>query len=180
MRKMTVIFLVLGVFFLPREFEREIPVIKTKVVKERFFESVVASWYGKPFHGRRTANGEVYDMYKISAAHRGLRLGTWVMVVNPENGKSVVLRINDRGPYISGRHLDLSYGAAKAISVVKEGVVRVAIKVLSKKDFRICVFQENDTLWKLFGPKWKAVADLNRVDPTKIRPGTELKVPFYL
>lgn len=89
-----------------------------------------ASWYGEEFHGRRTANGEIYDMYKISAAHKTLPLGTIVRVKNLENGKSVVVRINDRGPFVRGRIIDLSYAAAKKIDMVEKGVVDVKLKVL--------------------------------------------------
>ena len=74
----------------------------------------VASWYGPGFHGRRTANGEIYDQYELTAAHRTLPLGTRAMVTNLDNGRSVEVRINDRGPFVDGRVIDLSYGAARA------------------------------------------------------------------
>lgn len=87
----------------------------------------LASWYGKEFHGKKTANGFIYDMYGISAAHKTLPLGTRVRVRNLENGRTVTLTINDRGPFIKGRILDLSYGAAKHLGTVERGVVRVRI-----------------------------------------------------
>ncbi len=90
----------------------------------------LASWYGPGFHGRRTASGEVFDMYKKTAAHRTLPFGTRVRVTNLSNGKSVIVRINDRGPAVKGRIIDLSYGAARALGMITQGVVRVKIEVL--------------------------------------------------
>ena len=90
----------------------------------------MASWYGPRFHGRRTANGELYDQHGLSAAHRSLPLGSRVRVTNLANGRAVVLRINDRGPFVRGRSLDLSYGAARALRMVERGTTRVRIEVL--------------------------------------------------
>jgi rare lipoprotein A len=90
----------------------------------------VASWYGPGFHGNRTANGEIYDQYEITAAHPSLPLGTRAMVTNLANGRSVEVRINDRGPFVDGRVLDLSYGAARLLDVVRPGTARVRIEVL--------------------------------------------------
>jgi rare lipoprotein A len=92
------------------------------------FEEGLASWYGHPYHGRRTANGEIYDMYKISAAHRTLPFNTRVQVRNLENGREVEVRINDRGPFVEGRIIDLSYAAAQAIHMA--GIARVRLEVL--------------------------------------------------
>ena len=91
----------------------------------------LASWYGKDFHGKPTANGETYDMYGISAAHRELPLGTVVDVTHLDNGRQIRVRINDRGPFIKGRILDLSYGAAQELDMVNEGVARVEIRIVS-------------------------------------------------
>jgi rare lipoprotein A len=91
-----------------------------------------ASWYGEKFHGRRTASGEVYDMYQLTAAHKTLPLGTSVMVTHVNNGKSVEVTINDRGPFVKGRIIDLSYAAAQALEMVEEGVARVRLEVLDK------------------------------------------------
>ncbi len=96
----------------------------------------LASWYGKKFHGRRTANGEFYDMYKISAAHRTLPLGSVVRVTRRDNGKSVTVRINDRGPFIRGRIIDLSYGAARKVDMVVDGVAPVRVELISVGDNR--------------------------------------------
>lgn len=90
-----------------------------------------ASWYGKDFHGKKTANGYIYNMYGVSAAHKTLPLGSEVRVTNLENNRSVILVVNDRGPFVSGRILDLSYGAAKELGTVEKGVVRVRITAVS-------------------------------------------------
>jgi rare lipoprotein A len=90
----------------------------------------VASWYGKEFHGRKTSNGETYNMYGLSAAHRTLPLGTLIQVVSLDNEKSVIVKVNDRGPFVSGRILDLSYGAASALGIVQRGTGEVKFKVV--------------------------------------------------
>jgi rare lipoprotein A len=92
----------------------------------------VASWYGKGFHGRPTASGEIYDMYQPTAAHLTAPLGTYALVTNLENGQSVRVRINDRGPYVRPRILDLSYEAARQIGLVRPGTGRVQIDFLSE------------------------------------------------
>src|SRR5262245_3543980 len=84
-----------------------------------------ASWYGRQHHGKRTASGETYDMNKLTAAHRSLPLGTRVLVTNVENGRTVEVRINDRGPYVADRVLDLSYAAARRLGAVGDGVIPV-------------------------------------------------------
>ena len=88
----------------------------------------MASWYGPGFHGKETASGETFDQHALTAAHRTLPLGTEAQVTNLENGKSVHVKINDRGPYVKGRHLDLSQAAAKQIGLTKKGVAKVKIK----------------------------------------------------
>ena len=90
-----------------------------------------ASWYGEPFHGRRASNGEIYDMYKLTAAHRTLPFETMVRVTNLSNGKSTTVRITDRGPFIENRIIDLSLAAAREIDSVGPGVVPVRVEVLS-------------------------------------------------
>jgi len=92
----------------------------------------IASWYGEKFHGRRTANGEIYNMFGLTAAHRTLPFGTRLEVVNLANGKSVTVRVNDRGPFIRGRFLDLSYGAAKRLGKVQSGISRVSIRSINR------------------------------------------------
>ncbi len=97
----------------------------------------MASWYGKEFDGRPTASGETFDMNAMTAAHRTLPLGTTVRVTNLENGQETVLKINDRGPFVKGRVLDCSYGAAKALGYAGAGVARVRIEVLQEGQERI-------------------------------------------
>jgi len=90
-----------------------------------------ASWYGKPFHGRTTASGEPYDMFQFTAAHRYLPLGTWVKVTNLRNGKSLMVRINDRGPVPESRIIDLSYGAAAMLEFRHAGVEQVRLDLVT-------------------------------------------------
>jgi rare lipoprotein A len=89
-----------------------------------------ASWYGEAHHGKPTASGEPYDMHAMTAAHRTLPLGTWLLVENARNGKTVRVRVNDRGPYVDGRVLDLSLAAARVLGGVGEGVMRVRYRVI--------------------------------------------------
>lgn len=90
----------------------------------------LASWYGPEFHEKITSSKEIYNMHDMTAAHRTLPFGTYVIVTNLVNGKSVVARINDRGPFIKGRIIDLSFAAAKILDMIGEGVVQVKIEVL--------------------------------------------------
>jgi rare lipoprotein A len=90
----------------------------------------LASWYGSDFHGKKTANGQTYNMYGVSAAHKTLPLGSRVRVTNLENNRSVVLTINDRGPFVNERILDLSYGAARKLGTVQTGVAKVRVTSL--------------------------------------------------
>jgi rare lipoprotein A len=93
-------------------------------------ETGVASWYGVPYHGRRAASGEVYDMEQLTAAHRTLPFQTWIEVTNLSNGKQVDVRINDRGPFVKGRILDLSQAAARDIDMLRAGTAHVRLKVV--------------------------------------------------
>lgn len=92
-----------------------------------------ASWYGPGFHGNRTSSGEIYDQYELTAAHQTLPLGTRVAVTNLQNGKAVEVRINDRGPFVKGRTIDLSYAAARTLGMLGPGTVPVRIEVLGSK-----------------------------------------------
>ena len=94
----------------------------------------VSSYYGPKFHGKLTANGEIFDMYGVSAAHKGFPFNTMVRVTNENNGKSLMIRINDRGPYVDGRILDCSFGAAKKLGFVSEGTAPVKIEILEWGD----------------------------------------------
>jgi rare lipoprotein A len=89
-----------------------------------------ASWYGHPHHGRRTASGEIYDMHGLTAAHRALPFGTRLLVVNLGSGQSAEVRVNDRGPFVDDRIIDLSYGAARALGAVGPGVIPVRLRVI--------------------------------------------------
>jgi rare lipoprotein A len=93
-------------------------------------ERGVASWYGKKFHGRKTSNGEVYDMYAMTAAHKTLPLPATVRVTNLRNGRNVVVRVNDRGPFVDNRLIDLSYAAAKKLDMITAGTTLVEVEVL--------------------------------------------------
>ena len=98
------------------------------------FESAevgLASWYGHPYHGRRAANGEIYNMNKLTAAHRSLPFGTLVRVRNLKNGRAVVVRITDRGPFPQGRIIDLSRTAARVVGMLKAGLMRVQVEILA-------------------------------------------------
>ncbi len=89
--------------------------------------TMIASWYGPRFHGKVTANGEIYDQMALTAAHKSLPFGTILRVTNLRNGKVAIIRINDRGPYIDGRDLDLSKGTALALGMIGRGVIRVKV-----------------------------------------------------
>ena len=91
------------------------------------------SWYGPRFHGRFTANGEIYDMFALTAAHRELAFGSALRVVDPRSGRSVVVRINDRGPFIGNRVLDLSFAAAERLGMVRAGLARVEMEWLEPR-----------------------------------------------
>jgi len=100
------------------------------VPRPGYSETGVASWYGHPYHGRPAANGEIYDMEKMTAAHRTLPFDTWLRVVNLTNEKSVEVRIIDRGPFARGRIIDLSHAAARAIDMIGPGIARVRLEVI--------------------------------------------------
>ncbi|MEJ5351898.1 MAG: septal ring lytic transglycosylase RlpA family protein [Melioribacteraceae bacterium] len=93
-----------------------------------------ASWYGPGFHGKMTANGEIYNQMALTAAHKELPFGTYLRITNLRNGKSVIVRINDRGPYIEGRDLDLSKGTAIALGMMKSGVIKVKVEEIIVDD----------------------------------------------
>lgn len=93
-------------------------------------ETGIASWYGAPYDGRPSASGEIFDTHKLTAAHRTLPFDTWVEVTNLSNGKEVKVRINDRGPFVDGRIIDLSFAAAYMINLVGPGTAKVKLKVV--------------------------------------------------
>jgi rare lipoprotein A len=99
-----------------------------------FNETGVASWYGPDFNGHSTSSGETYDMYGATAAHRILPMNTMLLVANLENGKNTIVRVNDRGPFVQGRILDLSYTAAKKLGLVNNGTAKVQVTALTQAD----------------------------------------------
>ncbi len=111
---------VAGVWYYPKE-------------DPHYDEKGIASWYGKKFHGRNTANGEIYDMNALTAAHKTLPMPTMVRVTNLENGRSVVLRVNDRGPFVHGRIIDVSRRAAQLLGFMRNGTARVRVEALAGK-----------------------------------------------
>lgn len=115
---------------------KSIKVPETKVTPDRSKRVIsgTSSYYGKDFHGKLTANGEIFDMYGLTAAHKTLPLNTIIRVTNLGNEKSLILRVNDRGPYIEGRILDCSYGAAKKLGFITQGTAQVRIEVIEFGD----------------------------------------------
>lgn len=101
-----------------------VPITGDKPMRERG----IASWYGKQFHGKKTSNGEVFDMYSVSAAHKTMELPSYARVTNLENGRSMIIRINDRGPFYGDRIIDLSYEAAKRLGYAVKGTARVEVE----------------------------------------------------
>lgn len=140
------IYLILGCTSSPRYTSQEVssPVSKIKSkssnkksIKNRKHKKIiygVSSFYAEDFHGKLTANGEVYDMYGLTAAHKTLPLNTICRVTNQQNDKTLILRINDRGPYIKGRILDCSYGAAKKLDFIVQGTTDVKIEIIEWGD----------------------------------------------
>ncbi len=102
-------------------------------VEEGWTEKGIASWYGEPYHGRRTASGEIYDMHDLTAAHKTLAFGSVVKVTRRDTGADVKVRVNDRGPFIEGRIIDLSYAAAKKVDLDVDGVAPVKIKLVGRE-----------------------------------------------
>lgn len=109
-----------------------------------FQQHGIASWYGRKFHGRKTSNGEVYDMYGLSAAHKTLPMGVYVKVTHIGNGRQITVRVNDRGPFVAGRILDLSYGAAKQLGIVDVGTAEIRLEALgyAQNDHGKVVYKE--------------------------------------
>jgi rare lipoprotein A len=124
--------------------------------KRHWFQIGKASWYGGDFNGRKTADGETYDMYAMTCAHRTLPLGSWVRVTNLKNRRSTILRVNDRGPMPMNRIVDLSYAAAKKLGV--EGLAKVRLEVVNPDDPEMA---------------GQMVAELRMDDPSRLSPAGE-------
>jgi len=115
---------------------RSVPIIATAVdrsAKPKPYQIGTASWYGEDFEGKQTASGEPYDMYDMTAAHLTLPIGSYVRVTNLRNGRAVVVRVNDRGPIVPGRIIDVSYGAAEALQFTHRGLQRVRLDLVSTR-----------------------------------------------
>ena len=112
--------------------ERRVPLSEKNIEKgqTKGVQYGIASWYGKDFHGKPTSSGEIYDMYQLTCAHNTLPLGTMVMVTNLENGKSVELKVNDRGPFVKERIIDLSSAAAQILGMYEKGTANVKVEVV--------------------------------------------------
>jgi peptidoglycan lytic transglycosylase len=110
------------------------PEVRQQVGKTKPYQIGTASWYGQIFDGKPTASGEPYDMYDMTAAHLTLPMGSYVRVTNLRNGKAVVVRVNDRGPIVPGRIIDLSYGAAQALQFKHRGLQRVRLDLVNPRD----------------------------------------------
>jgi len=106
------------------------PAVHKKAESSKPYQVGTASWYGSYFHGRATASGEPYNMYDLTAAHRSLPLGSWVRVTNLRNGRAVIVRINDRGPYVAPRIIDVSYSVARILEFKAQGLQRVRLDVI--------------------------------------------------
>jgi rare lipoprotein A len=111
--------------------EKSVPEVRIEKRESREVQYGVASWYGGEFHGRPTSSGEVYDMYQLTCAHNTLSLGTVVMVTNLENGRSLELKVNDRGPFVKERIIDVSYAAAQMLGMWEKGTALVKVEVIS-------------------------------------------------
>ncbi len=114
---------------------------RTQIAKGQPYQVGTASWYGEFFDGKPTASGESYDMYDLTAAHPSLPLGTYVKVTNLHNGRAVVVKVNDRGPVVAGRIIDLSYGAAQVLQFEHKGLQKVRLDVVKPKVHQRQVYQ---------------------------------------
>lgn len=114
------------------------PIVPAPVPETGFLEEGVASWYGVPFHGRATASGDIYDMEASTAAHRTLPFGTILQVENLDNAHTTTVRVNDRGPFVRGRNLDLSRRAARELEMIGPGTARVRLTIVSAPSPESC------------------------------------------
>jgi len=114
-----------------------------------FIQQGIASWYGTLFHGHKTANGETYDMYKMTAAHKSLPLPSYVAVRNLDNGREITVRVNDRGPFVDGRIIDLSYAAALKLGIRGAGTARVEIRDVNIKEDEIVLARDHKPMFYL-------------------------------
>jgi len=132
-----------------------------------FEQTGTASWYGRKFHGHLTSNGEIYDMYAMSAAHKNLPLPTYLKVTNITNNKSVIVRVNDRGPFHQSRIIDLSYSAAYKLDMLKTGIAQVHISAITNFDQANSSLKSSNT-----GPQTIVANESVLVTPAAVSPGT--------
>jgi rare lipoprotein A len=123
-----------------------VPVVRQQVEKTKPYQVGTASWYGDIFEGKPTASGELYNMHDMTAAHLKLPMGSFVKVTNLRNGRSVVVRVNDRGPIVPGRIIDLSYGAAQAIQMRGRGIQRVRLDLVEVPQQNLVARQQKHPL----------------------------------
>ncbi len=107
------------------------PAADLSLIEYEDLGTMKASWYGPGFHGRKTANGERFDQMAYTVAHKSMKFGTLLKITNPKNGRSIVVRVNDRGPYIEGRELDLSKAAAHELGLIKRGTARLKVEKIN-------------------------------------------------
>jgi rare lipoprotein A len=117
-----------------------------------FVERGIASWYGEKFHGRRTSSGETYDMYAMTAAHKNLPLPTYVEIKNINNGKKIIVKVNDRGPFHDNRIIDLSYSAAVKLDILKSGTGLVEVKAIDTRTYNSSSNKKEATKQKILAP----------------------------
>lgn len=135
----------------------------------RLVETGIASWYGPDFHGKKTANGEIYDQNEMTAAHRTLQMPSFVRVTNLENGRSVVVRVNDRGPYLRGRVIDVSKRAAHLLGFINQGTARVRVEVLEQESRKVA-----EAARRGMDTSRMTVADMGRIQPAAITRGMQV------
>jgi len=155
------------------------PTRAVEPVEEGWTEKGIASWYGEPYHGRQTASGEVYDMHELTAAHKTLAFGSVVRVTRRDTGADVKVRVNDRGPFIEGRIIDLSFAAAKKIGLDIDGVAPVKIKVVGREAApartRTTIEEPADCFWVQVGAFGDA-SNARRAESELERSGVEAVV----
>ena len=149
-------------------------------VDYEFDETGIASWYGVKFHGRKTANGEIYDMNTLTAAHRTLPMPSYVRVTNLENGRSLVVKVNDRGPFAKGRIIDMSRRGAQLLGFQKQGTAKVRVQILADKSRALAVRMKNQLeLKKVGSPITVKRLPKAKVDAVSLPPPPGAKASIY-
>lgn len=158
----------------------------TKGSSRDHVERGLASWYGRKFHGRKTSSGERYDMHQMTAAHKSLPLPSYVLVTNLENGRSAVVRVNDRGPFVRNRVIDLSYAAAKRLDIVQAGTAKVEVRSVDPRDHggKAQATLRLASAGAAFGPapaqRVRRAAAVQRSDTSVERAASSSAAPVYL